>query len=61
MSGSLEQDADVVILLHRDLRDSAHEMTIIVAKNRQGMTGDMTLDFAGHYSEIRNQPATGGF
>lgn len=61
MSGSLEQDADVVILLHRDLREAAHEIKIIVAKNRQGMTGDMTLDFAGHYSEIRNQPPHGGF
>src|SRR5699024_9435862 len=61
MSGSLEQDADVVLLLHRDLRESAHEIKIIVAKNRQGMTGDMTLDFAGHYSESRKQPATSGF
>lgn len=61
MSGSLEQDADVVLLLHRDLRESPHEIKIIVGKNRQGMTGDVTLDFAGHHSEIRNQPANGGF
>ena len=61
MSGSLEQDADVVLLLHRDLRETPHEIKIIVGKNRQGMTGDVTLDFAGHHSEIRNQPATGGF
>lgn len=61
MSGSLEQDADVVLLLHRDLRESPHEMKIIVGKNRQGMTGDAMFDFAGHHSEIRDQPATGGF
>ena len=60
MSGSLEQDADVVILLHRDLREAPHEMHMNVAKNRHGITGDMTLEFAGYYSEIRNQPATGG-
>ena len=55
MSGSLEQDADVVLLLHRDLRESPHEMKIIVGKNRQGMTGDAMFDFAGHHSEIRDQ------
>ena len=59
MSGSLEQDADVVLLLHRDLRETPHEMKIIVGKNRQGMTGDAVLDFAGHYSEIRDN--LGGF
>lgn len=55
MSGSLEQDADVVILLHRDLRDHPEEIKMIVGKNRQGMTGDCMFDFAGHYSEIRDQ------
>lgn len=61
MSGSLEQDADVVLLLHRDLRESPHELKIIVGKNRQGMTGDATFDFAGHHSEIRDQPVHAGF
>jgi replicative DNA helicase len=42
-SGSLEQDADVVIFIHRD-RDSS-EAKIRVAKNRQGPCGGMKLYF----------------
>lgn len=53
-SGAIEQDADVVILLHRDLSESPHELDMIVAKNRQGVLGDTRMDFAGHYSEIRD-------
>lgn len=53
-SGSIEQDADVVMLMHRELLESPHELKIIVAKNRQGTLGTATLDFAGHNSEIRN-------
>ncbi|HBH58507.1 MAG TPA: hypothetical protein DDY41_10285, partial [Arthrobacter bacterium] len=33
-SGAIEQDADVVILMHRDLMESPHEADMIVAKNR---------------------------
>lgn len=47
-SGSLEQDSDVVLLLHReDMYDPntprAGEVDIIVAKNRNGPTGTATL------------------
>lgn len=47
-SGSLEQDADVVILLHReDVRDHesprAGECDVIIDKNRHGRTGTVTL------------------
>jgi replicative DNA helicase len=49
-SGSLEQDADVVALLHRpiiakpDLGDEfAHYALLRIAKNRQGRTGDVHL------------------
>jgi replicative DNA helicase len=41
-SGSLEQDADVVMILHkRDISDQ--ELTLRVAKNRYGQTGDIKL------------------
>lgn len=54
-SGAIEQDSDVVILLHRDTVDPARSASIdfMVAKNRHGRPGVCTLDFAGHYSEIR--------
>lgn len=54
-SGAIEQDSDVVILLHRDTMDPdmAHNLEMIVAKNRHGRPGVVDLSFAGHYSEIR--------
>jgi len=53
-SGALEQDADVVALLHRpevarpDLGDDFRGYALLrVAKNRQGSTGDVHLRFDG--------------
>ena len=56
-SGSLEQDADMVILLHREdayERESprAGEADLILAKNRNGPTGTVTVAFQGHYSRF---------
>jgi replicative DNA helicase len=56
-SGSLEQDADMVVLLHRpDLYDKeserAGEADFIVAKHRNGPTKDITVAFQGHYSRF---------
>ncbi len=56
-SGSLEQDADMVILLHREdvyERESTRpgEADIIVAKHRNGPTRDITVAFQGHYSRF---------
>jgi replicative DNA helicase len=56
-SGSLEQDADVVILLHRDDaydRDSTRpgEADLIVAKHRAGPTDTVVVAFQGHYSRF---------
>ena len=47
-SGSIEQDADVVIMLHREIDDSGvmlRDVTCIVQKNRNGETGDVRLSF----------------
>lgn len=54
-SGAIEQDSDVVILLHRDTTDAykADRLEMIVAKNRHGRPGSCELTFAGHYSEAR--------
>jgi replicative DNA helicase len=56
-SGSLEQDADMVILLHREdayEKESprAGEADFIVAKHRNGPTGTITVAFQGHYSRF---------
>jgi len=56
-SGSIEQDADMVILLHREdayEKESprAGEADFIVAKHRNGPTGTITVAFQGHYSQF---------
>jgi len=56
-SGSLEQDADIVILLHRDdyydpESPNAGEIDFIVAKNRGGPTGVVTLAAQLHMSRL---------
>jgi replicative DNA helicase len=56
---SIEQDADMVILLHREEayeRESprAGEADLIVAKHRNGPTDTIVLAFQGHYSRFTN-------
>jgi replicative DNA helicase len=56
-SGSIEQDSDVVMLLHREdayERESprAGEADFIVAKHRNGPTATVTVAFQGHYSRF---------
>ena len=56
-SGSIEQDADMVILLHREdayERESprAGEADFILAKHRNGPTSTVTVAFQGHYSRF---------
>lgn len=43
-SGSLEQDADVVMFLHRAKRED-RETSLLIAKNRNGRTGGLMFDF----------------
>lgn len=64
-SGAIEQDADVVILLHREdvyERDSprAGEADLIVAKHRNGPTATVTVAFQGHYSRFTDMAPEGG-
>lgn len=56
-SGSLEQDADMVILLHREGayekdHPRASEADFIVAKHRNGPTDTITVLFQGHISRF---------
>ena len=58
-SGSLEQDADVVMFLYRDEMynpDSADRGTaeVIVAKHRNGPTGKCQLAFLDHHTRFAN-------
>ena len=60
-SGSLEQDADVVILLHRESayeKDSPKrgEADLIIAKHRNGPTDTITVGFHGHFSRFVDLP-----
>ncbi|EGN56973.1 replicative DNA helicase [Hallella multisaccharivorax DSM 17128] len=63
-SGAIEQDADMVLFVHRpeyyhlyedekgnDLRGKAQ---IIIAKHRKGATGDVLLSFQGQYTRFAN-------
>ena len=56
---SIEQDADMVILLHREdyyEKEStrAGEADVIVAKHRNGPTKTIAVAFQGHYSRFAN-------
>ena len=55
-SGAIEQDADVVILIHRDdAYDETNrpgEADLIIAKQRNGPTGIVPVSFLGHYSRF---------
>ncbi len=57
-SGSIEQDADVVMFLHRDrLKEevAAQDAKIILAKQRNGATGDINIMFLPAYSKFENK------
>ena len=61
-SGSIEQDADVAILLHRDdLYDNQNrsgEADLIVAKHRNGPTRTITVSAQLHFARFVDMPPT---
>lgn len=59
-SGSIEQDADVVMFLHRDrIKDgdniAAQDAKIILAKQRNGACGDIDIIFLPTFSKFENK------
>jgi len=60
-SGSIEQDSDLVLLVHREdmyERESprAGEADIIIAKHRNGPTATVQVAFQGHLSRFADMP-----
>lgn len=62
-SGEVEQDADVVLLLHRlddDDQLAAHRVDVIVAKNRHGPRGDVGFNYVRQFARFEERtPVTG--
>lgn len=61
-SGSIEQDSDIVLLVHRpDLYETeterAGEADLIIAKNRNGTTPTVAVAFQGRYSRFADMPS----
>jgi len=63
-SGAIEQDADVVGLLHREEYYATDEeercraegkATLIIAKHRNGPTGDVPLTFLKHFTRFESR------
>jgi replicative DNA helicase len=59
-SGSLEQDSDVVMFIHRDDLDpeKKREAELIMAKHRNGPTGSIRLSFEPSLTQFRNAART---
>ncbi|MBE6643917.1 MAG: replicative DNA helicase, partial [Ruminococcaceae bacterium] len=65
-SGSIEQDADIVLFLYRDeyykdisgsdsqgAQDSANTAEVIIAKNRHGSVGNVKMGWIGQFTKFR--------
>jgi replicative DNA helicase len=51
-SGQLEQDADVIILLHRKKEEDIEPCELIIEKNRHGRTGVINQQWNGPFNRI---------
>jgi replicative DNA helicase len=66
-SGSIEQDADVVIFLHRESyynKEADNVSQIIIAKQRSGPTGEVNVGWRGdqtRFAELSNQTESDPF
>jgi len=61
-SGSIEQDADVVMFIHRERKkaedgqmDPVQDAKLIVAKQRNGPIGDVELLFLSSFTKFENK------
>ena len=54
-SWSIEQDADVVIMLQRDLEESPRELKLYVRKNRNGSIWECELDCEGRIMKVHDR------
>lgn len=51
-SGAIEQDADVVMLLHR-VEDEQNQLEVIIDKNRKGQTGSVLMVFERRFARFQ--------
>ena len=64
-SGSIEQDADIVMFIHRpgllglseDLDEQA-KTEVIIAKNRNGQVGSVNMRYVGHLMKFEDEQST---
>lgn len=55
-SGQIEQDADCILLLQvKDKNEQNSDRELIIAKNKEGITGKMTLSFHGQIQTFYQQ------
>ena len=54
-SGSIEQDADIVMLMHRDKEKPEEPTTVYIAKHRNGPLGQVQLNFNAQTSTFSDQ------
>lgn len=52
-SGSIEADADIVMLLWRPDENQPNNIELNIAKNRHGPTAEFTLNFTGQFGTFR--------
>jgi replicative DNA helicase len=64
-SGSIEQDADTVLMLHRPGKSDGgiedNTIEVIVAKQRNGPTGEITLSYLKQFMRYENHAISDGY